>query len=321
MRLLEPAGPGEPADDVGRGAVEPGAQVKARCRAGGTTVGTTPTPREHNGPVRSPGQVLAQWFVEQITRPRREYRRVVFNDPKKLKSRIRPSDVVLVDGDQRVSQVVKYLTMSPWSHSAIYIGSSLLRNPMERAEVRRRFGREARYLIVEALVDQGVVVSPLVKYIDFNIRVCRPVGLTKEQIGTVLDYVISRVGYTYDRRNVFDLFRYLLPVHLIPMRLREEALHFGSGKETETICSSLLAEAFTQVGFSILPMHIRRNAVVRGKLWQRFFGRPTRRAYSGFLRTRHPSLCVPQDFDLSPHFDVVKFNAREPIEFDHVRQE
>src|SRR5262245_66639276 len=123
--------------------------------------------------MRSPGQALARWFVRRITCPRREYRRYVFNDAERLKSRIRPGDVVLVDGDQRVSQVVKYLTMSPWSHSAIFVGSRFLRNPAQRAETRRRFGKESRYLILEALVDQGVVLSPLVKYIDFNIRVCR----------------------------------------------------------------------------------------------------------------------------------------------------
>jgi hypothetical protein len=245
----------------------------------------------------------------------------VFNDAERLKSRIRPGDVVLVDGDQRVSQVVKYLTMSPWSHSAIYIGSALLRDPVRREEVKRIYGREARYLIAEALVDEGVIVSPLVKYIDFNMRVCRPHGLSKEQIGVVLDYVLARVGYTYDRRNILDLFRYLLPLHLIPMRLREEALHFGSGKDTETICSSLLAEAFARVGFSILPMHVRRKALVRGRLRQWILGRPTRRVYRGLLTTRHPTLCVPQDFDLSPYFDVVKFNAREPMQFDHVRAE
>jgi hypothetical protein len=229
--------------------------------------------------------------------------------------------VVLVDGDQRISQVVKYLTMSPWSHSAIYIGSALLRDPANRSAVRERFGKESRYLVVEALVDQGVVVSPLVKYIEFNIRICRPHGLTAEQIENVIEYVLSHVGYTYDQRNILDLFRYLLPVRLIPPRLGEDALHFGSGIETETICSSLLAEAFDRVGHPILPMHVRRQAVERGKLRQWIFGRPTYRARSGFLRARHPTLCVPQDFDASPYFDVVKFNAREPIEFEWVRQD
>ena len=62
--------------------------------------------------MRSPNRILGDWFVRQISRPRREYRRFVFNNEERLKSRIRPGDVVLVDGDQRVSQVVKYLTMS-----------------------------------------------------------------------------------------------------------------------------------------------------------------------------------------------------------------
>ena len=272
-----------------------------------------------NGGVRSPAQVLAEWFVRHLSRPRREYRRFVFNNEERLKSRIRPGDVVLVDGDQRVSQVIKYLTMSSWSHSAIYIGSALVKDPSRRAEVKRIFGREARYLVAEALIDEGVVVSPLIKYIDFNIRVCRPVGLSREQIEQVLDYVLARMGHRYDRRNIFDLFRFLLPLRLIPMRLREDALHFGSGKDTETICSSLLADAFAQVGFEILPIHIRKKSVVRGRFRQLILGRPTRRTRSGILGARHSSLCVPEDFDLSPHFDVVKFNARPALRFNHVR--
>ena len=63
----------------------------------------------------------------------------MFNDPERLKSRIRPGEVVLVDGDQRVSQVIKYLTMSNWSHSAIYVGSALVRNPVLRLDIQRRF--------------------------------------------------------------------------------------------------------------------------------------------------------------------------------------
>ena len=51
------------------------------------------------------------------------------------------------------------------------------------------------------------------------------------------------------------------------------------------------------------------------------FGRPTRAARSGFLNARHSSLCVPSDFDLSPYFDVVKFNAREPVPFPYVRED
>jgi len=271
--------------------------------------------------MRSPRRVLADWFLRLITKRRRLYKRFVYNHPEKLKATIQAGDVVLVDGDQRVSQVVKYLTQSSWSHSALFIGDALLRrDPETRAQTYRRFGREAKYLVVEALVEEGVTVSPLLKYIDLNIRICRPVGLKPEDLEVVLDYVISRIGLTYDKRNFMDLLRYLLPFHLIPQPLSEDLLHFGSGKDTETICSTLLAEAFQRVRFPILPQMIRRPKQT-SRLREQILGRPMRHAYSGLLRGRHPTLSVPRDFDLSPYFDVVKFNAREIAAFDYRKLE
>jgi hypothetical protein len=262
---------------------------------------------------------LADWFLREITRPRRRYRRFVYNDPQKLKARIEPGDVLLVDGDQRVSEAVKYLTQSSWSHSALFIGDALLRrDETTRRETLRRFGRESRFLIVEALVEKGVIVSPLLKYVDFNVRICRPIGLWPADREIVFGHVLSRLGHTYDRRNFLDLTRYLLPFHMIPPRLREDALHFGSGLATETICSTLLAEAFAAVRFPILPVPLReRPRTLSARVRQRLLGRPTRRAYSGLLQARHPTLCVPRDFDLSPYFDIVKFHARELDEIDY----
>jgi len=271
--------------------------------------------------MRSPSRALSDWFVRSLTRRRKRYRRFVYNDPEKLKATIRPGDVLLVEGDQRVSQAIKYLTTSSWSHSAIYVGDALFRrDAATRAEMQRRFGREARHLLVEALVDRGVVVSPLVKYVDLNVRICRPIGLKPEDLEVVLDHVISRIGWTYDRRNFWDLTRYFFPFQMIPPELGEDALHFGSGVETETICSSLLAEAFGKVRFPILPVPVRQKPRTLGEhVKQTLLGRPTRRAWSGLLRARHPTLCVPRDFDLSPYFDIVKFNAREVQAFDYRR--
>ena len=270
--------------------------------------------------MRSLRQVLQDWFIKQITRRRRVYRRFVYNDEKNLKDTIRPGDVLLVDGDQRVSQAVKYLTQSSWSHSAIFIGDALLRKwPARRADLHRKYGREGRFLVVEALVERGVITSPLTKYLNLNIRICRPIGLRPDDLEIVLDHVISKIGYTYDRRNFLDLTRYLLPFHLVPPALREEALHFGSGKDTETICSTVIAEAFERVRYPILPLIVRRRKAQTQseKLRQRLLGRPTRYAYSGLLRARHPTLVVPRDFDLSPYFEIVKFNAKDLETFDY----
>jgi hypothetical protein len=273
--------------------------------------------------MRSPSRALSDWFVKRLTRPRRRYHRFIYNSPEKLKATISPGDVLLVEGDQRISQAIKYLTMSSWSHSAMYVGDAFLhRDAATRTEIQRRFGRDARFLIVEALVDKGVVVSPLVKYVDLNVRICRPMGLKSDDLQVVLDHVISHVGWKYDRRNFFDLTRYFLPFSMIPPDLREDALHFGSGVATETICSSMLAEAFAKVRFPILPVAIRQKPQTAWeRLRQQLLGRPTRRAYSGLLRARHPTLCVPRDFDLSPYFQIVKFNATEIADFDYRRLE
>lgn len=262
--------------------------------------------------MRSPRRVLADWLLRKLTRRRRYYRRFADTDMEKLKAAISPGDVLLVEGDQRVSQAVKYLTTSSWSHSALFIGDALLRRDSALAkETRHRFGREARYLVIEALVDKGVILSPLKKYAGYNVRICRPVGLKPEDLQIVLEHAISRIGLSYDRRNFLDLTRYLLPFHFVPPRLREDALHFGSGKETETICSSLLAEAFGKVAFPILPLRIsKKPRTFSQRVRQLILGRPTRFAYSGLLRARHPTLCVPRDFDLSPYFEIVKFDLR-----------
>ena len=44
------------------------------------------------------------------------------NDFKQLCYEIRPGDIILVEGRSRVSEVIKLITQSPWTHSALYIG-------------------------------------------------------------------------------------------------------------------------------------------------------------------------------------------------------
>src|SRR5689334_3291258 len=105
--------------------------------------------RVDNRPVRSLRRAISGWFVRILTEPRKRYRHFVDTLPSTLKTTVRPGDVILVDGDQRISQAIKLLTTSSWSHSVLYIGDALLRrDPATRAEMHRRFGREARHLII-----------------------------------------------------------------------------------------------------------------------------------------------------------------------------
>ena len=265
------------------------------------------------------------WITERLvgflTEPLSDYQRRGWNDPDALRRQIRKGDVLLVDGDSRISVMIKYLTQSSWSHAALYIGDEILRRGGEQAEqARKAFGEEAVHLLVEAL-PQGVVASPLSKYIDFNIRLVRPHRLRAEHLQSILDDHVAAIGWRYDLRNIFDLARYLIPVSLIPSRLRRTALHFGSGVPTEVICSSLVGQIFQRVRFPILPaVEFPDDAETprRRGLLRLIFGYDSGR-YTGIFHMRHPTLLTPRDFDLSPYFEIIKFNVIAEGNFDYTR--
>ena len=138
---------------------------------------------------------------------------------------------------------------------------------------------------------------PLSKYATYNTRICRPVGLTRDDRRAIVDYMTSRIGTKYDLKNIFDILRYFLPTLPVPVRWRRRMLSFGSGDPTRAICSSLIAQAFQSVRYPILP-EIRKHP-----------GQTTAQStYSRqeILHIRHHSLFTPRDFDLSPSFQVVK---------------
>lgn len=264
---------------------------------------------------------LNQRILAFLNEPLPRYEQRGWNDPGALLRHIRVGDVLLVTGDTRISAIVRYLTQSAWSHSALYVGDELLRRGGERArELERRFGRDAAHLLIEAL-PEGVVATPLAKYIDYNIRLVRAHGLRREDRDRIVADAIGALGWRYDVRNVLDLARYLVPITLVPARFRRNALRFGSGVPTEVICSSLIGELFQRVRFPILPPSELPGAdagplPARVRLLRRVLRRPTRN-YSGLFRMRHPTLLTPADFDLSPYFEVVKFNVIADGDFDY----
>jgi hypothetical protein len=257
--------------------------------------------------------------AQTLTKPRGNYNHILPGDLDSLCRRMAPGDVVLVDGDQRVSEVIKYLTQSSWSHAALYVGEELLqRHPAGRDELAARPGNEGRHMIIEALMD-GVIASPLSKYTGFNLRVCRPIGLRREDLNRILDEVLAQLGHRYDLQNLLDLARYFFPVSLIPRRFRRRALGFGSGLPTEVICSSLIGRAFQNVGFPILPaMTPATEPAAPQRLRDRLLRR-TPPPYPGVFQRQPPAIITPRDFDLSPYFEIVKIMPIEAPRFDYRR--
>lgn len=261
--------------------------------------------------VTGSGGRLREWFLAKATRlltkTLKNYDVRVPNNPELLKKVLQKGDVILVEGDQRVSQVIRYLTQSSWSHSAIYVGDELLKEKYgRRQEMLDRFGREAGFLLLEALIGEGVVTNVVAKYRAYNIRICRPRKLHRADLDTVLETVISHLGDSYDIQHIFDLGRYFFPVSLVPRRWRRAALHFGSGKEHEVICSSMIARAFHKVGYPILPRVATSPAPPEPTPWWRQLPFRNAKRLDARFREQDPALITPRDFDLSPYFDIVK---------------
>ncbi len=79
--------------------------------------------------------------VKLLTKPLSEDTPRIPNDMARLKRYIRKGDVVLVEGNERISECIKYLTQSSWSHSAIYVGDEpLRRDPLTRQRLLDEFG-------------------------------------------------------------------------------------------------------------------------------------------------------------------------------------
>jgi len=212
-------------------------------------------------------------------------------DFERLSFEIRPCDVLLVEGRARVSEVIKTITQSQWTHSALYLGRL---HDIEDENVREHVswlydGDPSDQLIIEPLLGEGTVVSPLKKYAGEHVRICRPAGLSRADAGRVLAFAVKHLGREYDVRQLLDLARFLFPYGVIPRRWRSSLFEHNIGEQTRTVCSTLIASAFSSVHFPILPViHREENGAIK-------------------LYKRNTRLYVPRDFDTSPYFEIIKY--------------
>lgn len=183
-----------------------------------------------------------------------------------LKRTLRPGDVLLVEGQQRFSAAIKYLTQSNWSHAALYIGKNEL---------------------VEADLKDGVIRIPVETYKGYHTRICRPVNLVPEDLDKIIQFLISKQGLTYDIVNIVNLLKYLFPLHPFRKLVGSPFISLGSDDPTQVICSSIIAQAFQKVGYPVFPV----KKTIEGEV-----------KYA----KRHVSTYVPSDFDHSPYFRIVK---------------
>jgi Permuted papain-like amidase enzyme, YaeF/YiiX, C92 family len=230
---------------------------------------------------------LGAFIARRLTSQSSGYQPFTPSDPETLRRVLQAGDILLVEGNQYLSGAIKYLTQSTWSHAAVYVGDALPESSDGNPRPR----------LIEVVLGDGCIASPLEKYATYNTRICRALALTPEDRSRVVDFLVARLGTRYDTKNIFDMLRYFLPTPPVPVRWRRRMIAFGSGEPTRAICSTLIAEAFAQISYPILPEITR--APGRASAQSDFSRRE-------ILHIRHHSLYTPRDFDLSPYFSIIK---------------
>lgn len=230
---------------------------------------------------------IGAFVARRLTSESSGYQPFTPSDPQTLRRILQPGDIVLIEGNQYLSAAIKYLTQSTWSHAALYVGDALPDSTNGTPRPR----------LIEVVLGDGCIASPLEKYATYNTRICRPVALTPEDRAQVVNFLVARLGTRYDTKNIFDMLRFFLPAPPVPVRWRRRMIAFGSGEPTRAICSTMIAEAFQNIGYPILPEVTL--APGRSSAQSDYSRRE-------ILHIRHHSLFTPRDFDLSPYFAVVK---------------
>src|ERR1700755_1085949 len=126
------------------------------------------------------GKMIASYLQKEVP----GYEPCARSEPEHLRDVIEAGDVLLVEGNNRVSGIIKYLTQSTWSHAALFVG------PIDGAAEPHG----ERHVLTEANIGEGVPPAPLSKYFPYHTRLCRPVGLSYEDRYTVCRYAINRIG-------------------------------------------------------------------------------------------------------------------------------
>lgn len=236
------------------------------------------------------GRLISNFFVNWLSKERPPSKYPIC-DFERIRYEVRPCDVLLIEGRSRVSDVIKLITQSSWSHACLYIGRLHdIEDPDVREMAKQHTGcKPDTQLVLEGMLGKGTIISPLHTYQQDHIRICRPRGLNPSDAQKVIAFAASQLGTDYDVRQIFDLFRLLFPWTIMPRKFRSRLFEHNAGTPTHTVCSTIIAEAFAEIEFPILPFMQKHDT-------------------KGIeLIRRNPRLYTPRDFDYSPYFEIIKY--------------
>ncbi len=211
-------------------------------------------------------------------------------DFEKICALIKPGDVVLIQGRNRLSFAIQYVTKSIWTHAAICIGKLKdIQDETLKEHIEKHYqGSSNEILIVEGIAGKVIKVSRLSHYKKYHLRLCRPINIAEKNLQQALTYAMSAVGHEISLWQIGNLFKLLLFWTILPNWVFAGFYKPKQGFRPK-ICSSVIAEAFASAKFPILPSISRDR---EGK---------------HHLTPTDPQFFVPTMIDYSPYFEIIKY--------------
>jgi|SoiMethySBSTD1v2_1073268.scaffolds.fasta_scaffold291715_3 Orthopoxvirus protein of unknown function (DUF830). len=229
---------------------------------------------------------IRSYVIEKLHQRRTRYRLLYRNDMEELKRSLRPGDVILIEGEHWVSDWIKVFSYHTWTHCVMWVGESPTLPKGTSPEFVERGGNVVESLMKDDDGNQrGIVLSSLDRYRDCNLRVCRPIGITRERLRRVIRFALEHIGCEYDELNLTEFVHFTFANDNDPTKVLGQ---MDAGKYT---CSSLVAAAFESVGFPVMHFYDQ-----------------SQNKYVPY----HPSQVQPKDFDLSLNFQIMKMPALMP---------
>lgn len=148
---------------------------------------------------------------------------------REIRAKLRSGDILFASGNYLVSEAIRTVTNSPWSHAGIVF----------------RMNSIERILLLESVEDMGVRFVPLSKYLsDYEnkqpyqgrIVLARCGDLTPSAVTALAKFGISELTRPYDKDEIAKI-------------IARIALGYGrKERDREYICSELVYECFLRAG-------------------------------------------------------------------------
>ncbi|CBL46924.1 Hypothetical protein HDN1F_33410 [gamma proteobacterium HdN1] len=212
------------------------------------------------------------------------------NDFDQIRNQLKPSDILLAQGQRLVDRTVYRVSGSHWTHAVLYVG-----RPMDMADTDMRNTLHSYIdcsndtpLVIETSLNHGVQLRPLSDFEHHKLRICRARSLTTADAMQVIRYALSRLGPRRAVLQFLDLLRFFIPWWIVPPTWRRAIFRHNPGRHTRNAACALIADAFGFIQYPILPL-VKVTSDHGTQLFR-----------------RQIAVCLPADIEASPYFEIIK---------------